>query len=184
MLQITSPGMRRDKPFATSGEMCSSSRSFSMSASGWLSGNEFDGLWQHALDRGETGSLIFRQRLIYLAGKCLRVVECCLNLSRRPMQVPCHGFQVVLIAKAEEDDFPNGKAAALDICLPAHGRITKIDECEFRAAQTFLDQPCACVAGSPSMTIRHPPQPLPAGFRQTHTDDCGLGRLHCRDLQV
>jgi hypothetical protein len=71
------------------------------------------------------------------------------------MQVLCHCLEIVLRVVNQQYDLPHSKAAALDVCLPACRRITKINERGLRAQQTLLNQPRAGVGEGPPLTVRH-----------------------------
>lgn len=103
-------------------------------------------------------------------GKRLGVVESALDLGFRPAQMPGDFQRVVFIIAGQYHDFPDGQRTALDTGLAPGRGVPEVNEREFRATETFLDQPSTGVTGSPAMLACHPSQALSALSWKAHAD--------------
>src|SRR5580704_1478603 len=158
--------------------MCSSRRSLSMTVFCRSLGSEFSRLRQHALQGFKIDRLVLRLRFIDFLGERSRVVDGCLDLRFRPLEMPCYSRHIVPIVVDEQHDLPYCERASLQAGLPARSRISKVDEGKFGAAQAFLNQARTGVAGGPSVPVRHALETLPALRRQSHADDHRMSRSH------
>src|SRR5437879_4336009 len=105
---ISTARLRRRRPFATSGEICSSRRSLSISVFRRFLGDELDGLGQHALQRFKIRRLILSHCRIDFLGKRFRIVDSCLDLHFWPLEVCRYGRHIFLVAEEEQHYLPNG----------------------------------------------------------------------------
>ena len=156
----TSERLRRLRPSATSGEICSSRRSLSISASRWFGGfggDEFRRLGQHVFQRLKIRCIVFRRGLLYLFRKNLGIVNGRPNLGFWPSQMLGNSRYTPLVAPDEQHDLPNCERTALNVGLSACRRIAKVDETQIliasspprldahlrRSGSIRVDLPCA-----------------------------------------
>src|SRR5207245_9018561 len=78
---------RRRRASATLGDMCSSSRSLSITRFPYSPGIVFSGLLQHALERIKICGRVLRQCLFDLLGECFGVVDRAMDLSLPPLKM-------------------------------------------------------------------------------------------------
>src|SRR6202158_3808905 len=116
---ISTALLRRRRPVATSGEICSSRRSLSISVFRRFFGNEFGGLRQHALQCLKIGSVILSHCLIDFPGKRPRIVDSCLDFHFWPPEMSRHRRHILFVAVDEQHDLPYGERAPLKGSLTA-----------------------------------------------------------------
>src|SRR6516164_6403284 len=106
--------------------MCSSRRSLSISRFPYMSRPDLRGARQHSLELAKVCGCVFRQGLFDLFRKCLRVVDGSPDFGFRPSEVFGDGVGVVLVTTNEQQHFPHGERASLDVGLSAGSRIAEI----------------------------------------------------------
>src|ERR1700731_197798 len=119
MQETASSRLRRRRPSATVGEICLSKSSLSISALWFPSGDEFGGLWQHALERHKIRSSVLGQCILDLFWKSLCVIDGRLDFRFWPFEMFGHGGDFGPIALNEEHYLPHTERAPLDIDLAA-----------------------------------------------------------------
>src|SRR5262249_50892453 len=175
---------RRIRPAATAGEICSSSRSLSISRFSQPPGAHFRRAGQHAFEGIKIRGRVLGDGLFYFLRECFRVVHCGLNSRFWPLEVLGHGGDVTLVNTNELHHFPYRKRAALDVGLSACCRVAEINECEFRSSEAFLYQAGTGIARRPTVPSRHAFQTSTALGWQPHADDNRSSRSHKELLQV
>ena len=132
--------------------------------------DEFPGLWQHSPQRLEIHRVVFLQGGFDFFRMSQGIVEGGLDFGLRPVKVFGHGGGIIFMVAGHQHDFPDGQRAALQAGLAAGGRIAEINEGKFRAAQAFLDQPGAGIAGRPAVPARQAFEARAARGREPHAN--------------
>src|SRR5262249_12820401 len=147
----TSDRRRRLSPLATAGEMCSSSRSLSMSGLPHPPGTDPHGAWEHTFESVKIRGSVFGDGPFDLLRKCFGIVEGSLDPGLWPLEVLGDRGYIIPISADEQHHFPYRKRASLNVGLSACGRVTEIDEGKVRSPETFFHQTRTGIARGPSM---------------------------------